>query len=93
MGHVTSSAWYLQWYVLAGVAFFLYGLAYAWYFALGGITPVGWVKQRLKRRRQARIVLEQEAAREAHQAAMKAKLGQTQHQPAGVPITIDAEPE
>ena len=93
MGHVSSSAWYLQWYVLAGVAFFLYGLAYAWYFALGGTTPVGWVKAKLRRRRNARIVREQEAAREAHQAAMRAKLEEGQRQVAGTPITIDAEPE
>lgn len=93
MGQVTSTAWYLQWYVLGGVAIFLYGLAYAWYLALGATTPADWVKNKLRRRRNARVVLEQEAAREARQAAARAKLVQVQSGPAGPPITIDAKPE
>ncbi len=93
MGHVTSNVWFLQWYVLAGVAIFLYGLAYAWYFALGGITPVGWVKGKLRQRRNARIVIQQEADRAARQAAARARVEAAQRQTGGAPITIDAEPE
>ena len=76
MQHMATHSWFLRWYILAPITISLYAAAYVWYFAFKA-QPIWYLwTVPLKKRRNRRIVRQQEAARAANQARMRTELAE-----------------